>query len=349
MRPQLAHPSAFLPIIAKTLMSVSNPFDDVASIARRNGAPEGVVNILTKAAQGALNLDDPDFSGLADLGIASTAFIESLRSSSVFLRLLDDGLVRAPLRTRLSLSSFNTVGDLVPEGSAKPISKLEIVNSTLARRKATSIVVISREVAISTSTAAQALITRELRNAVVAALDAEFLTCLVDSNTPLIASDGTTAIAAGSDLHNLLAAVTTYAGSRLFLLAPPDVAKSMATLMDSGGQLVFAGMSPTGGEALGLPVLVSDQVTPGQLILVDASGVLGDIEGVTVVASRQASLQLDTAPTMSGVTPTPTDTVSLWQTNNVAVKASSWFGCERFRADAVAVLTSIQWGPVVGT
>ncbi|MDC7742476.1 hypothetical protein [Rhizobium binxianense] len=46
-------------------------------------------------------------------------------------------------------------------------------------------------------------------------------------------------------------------------------------------------------------------------------------------------------------TPTATPTVSLWQTNSVAVKVSALFGVAAGTADAIAVLTDVAWPPVV--
>ena len=101
----------------------------------------------------------------------------------------------------------------------------------------------------------------------------------------------------------------------------------------------------SGGELANLPCIVSSGVPAGSLLyLVDASGIAADGGPVTVTASGQADVLMETAPNMSTATPTPAQMVSMFQTNSTALKAHAWFAAEVLRDDAVAVVTGINWG-----
>ncbi len=343
------HGSAAFNVLAKCLLAGRGNALNVLDYALASNAPAQVVAIFQKTAQGAATLSDPTFSGLAEAGWLSTAYLESLRTASAFLRMLDNGLMRGPLRTRLSFSSFNLVGSRVAEGQAKPLSTMVIDNLLLESKKASAMIVVSRELAMMVSAAAQALISRELRNALGDALDAAFLDCIFDTSVAIINSDGSSAAFAGSDLKNLLSAVPARQGSKFFFLLSPSTAIDAMTLQTTDGAFVFPDMGPQGGMLLGIETLVSTAVSDGEIWLIDGAGILADAEAITLEGSTQATLVMDTEPSMNSTTPTPAQGVSLFQTNSAALKAHIWFGCQRIRADAVARLTSIQWGSAVST
>jgi len=85
-----------------------------------------------------------------------------------------------------------------------------------------------------------------------------------------------------------------------------------------------------------IPLLVSDAVSAGNLILFDAAQLLGSGGTVELDRSEEALLQLDTAPDSPAVAATPT--LSLWQNDLVALRAERIFGITRPRTASVAVL-----------
>ena len=97
-------------------------------------------------------------------------------------------------------------------------------------------------------------------------------------------------------------------------------------------------MSPTGGSICGIPVLVSDGIADDAGILIDASQVVSNPGTVTLDASSKASLAMDNAPT-----PAMAAALSLWQTNNRAVRSERWFSFEAV-GSGVAVLQPCAWG-----
>jgi hypothetical protein len=93
-----------------------------------------VRDILQKAAipPGTLS----DWSAIADYQNISTAFLESLRSLSVFDACLADGMVKAPLRSRGFSITTGVSGSALNELAVKPISSLVLAQQLHEPKKA---------------------------------------------------------------------------------------------------------------------------------------------------------------------------------------------------------------------
>jgi HK97 family phage major capsid protein len=215
---------------------------------------------------------------------------------------------------------------------------MSLSGDALAAQQADAVIVLSREVLENSSAASQAFVSRQLRRAVAKALDVGFFSTLVTSATPSFSSTGDHV----TDLKILLDATNSGEG-RLAWIASTSAANSIALLDDGRGTASPEGVS----EFMGLPFAVSPGLPAGTLILLDGDRVLADVESLGIDVARHASLQMDDAPTMDAITPTGTSTVSLWQTNSVAVKISALFGVTAGADDAIAVLTDVAWPPVV--
>ncbi|QIO58871.1 phage major capsid protein [Rhizobium leguminosarum] len=325
--------------LVRALVIAEKTGEPLSDVADRLRLPAPAQRIL-KAAVGAGSLGDPAWAGqLADMQAASSAFLQSLGGRSAFGALLDQGiLTRAPLRSPVGAVSEGVVGAVNAEGQARPVSRMTLSGDVLAAQQADAIIVLSREVVENSSAASQAFVSRQLRRAVARALDVGALNTLITSATPTFAATDNHA----ADLKQLLDTVNSGEG-RLAWVASPDVGNSIALLNDPRGTSSPEGLS----EFLGLPFAVSPALTAGTLILLDGDRVLADIASLGVDTSRFASLQMNDEPTMDAITPTATAVVSLWQTNAVAVKVSALFGVAAGTDDALAVLTGIEWPPLV--
>jgi HK97 family phage major capsid protein len=331
--------SAEVGIVAKALLHASGGMrSDAAIIAKAGGAGPRVVRILQKGAIGASSLGDDD-SGeiLADWRIASGAFFSSLRTQSVFFRLLDSGMRRVPLRTRLGVVSLDASAYVVGEGAAVPISKLTLSQPSLEPTQAAIIIIVTSEVAEHLSAAASHVVNAEMRAALAETVDTEFFNLLIDSNTPTFTSSGNTADDMRADLLELLDAVNTKGGT-LVWAAAPDVANRLALISDPRGA-----MSPVGGELLGLPAMVSSAVPSGTLRLLNADRIVGNTESLLLDSSREASLEMSDTPTGNAAVPTAAEAVSLFQSNSVALRARIRFAAERTADNAIAELEDINW------
>jgi hypothetical protein len=106
--------------------------------------------------------------------------------------------------------------------------------------------------------------------------------------------------------------------------------------------------SVTGGFWEGLPVVVSTTV-PGDdsngydVLLVIQNEVLLAEDGLSIDASREASLEMDSMPAHDSKTPTPAQLVSLWQTGSVAIKALRGITWTRRRPTAVYRISEVKY------
>lgn len=313
-----------------------------ADFARQIGEDQRVVAYLEKAAVGAGHTDDSAWAGGFRSDAVVAGFIELLKSRSVLARLLGDGMAVFPFRVPLAVTTADATAFTVGEGAATPLSSLQISGDALTESKAAGLVVVTERLLNAGGAALEGLISRSLRDAVASTIDSSFLTTLKTGLTPTTSS-GTSAKHAAADLNVLLTAVATTGAERLFFLAAPDVANSAATLTSSSGAFVFPAMGPAGGEMAAVPTLVSNQLGTGELILVDASGLAGNIEDIRVEVSTDTSVEMADNPAQDSLTPTGASLVSLWQTHSVGFMARSFFGTLRARDSAVAIVDNIAW------
>jgi HK97 family phage major capsid protein len=221
---------------------------------------------------------------------------------------------------------------------------MNFTNPTLDTIHAAAIVVVTDEVLQSAAPGAEAAFARALRQGVSDVVDERFLTEIA----PAVATIATAS--PQTDLRNLLTTVNSGGAGVLYWVMSPRVANVISTKIAANGQRLFEGMTPTGGQLLGLPALVTNQMpniggSPAtlrdSLWLVDASQIAANAETIEVDLARHTTLEMDNAPTMDGIAPTATQVVSLWQTDSVAIRAQTWFGCEKLTSNAVAVLDAV--------
>ena len=98
-----------------------------------------------------------------------------------------------------------------------------------------------------------------------------------------------------------------------------------------------------------MPVITSDNV--GNIaVLVNAQDIyLGDDGGLQVDASQEASLEMADATTGDSGAPTAVSTVSMFQTNSVAIRCERIINWMRRRTQSVAYITGVDWGGPVNT
>jgi HK97 family phage major capsid protein len=328
--------------LAKSLALGGGRFSEARTVAEQLGVSDRVKNVI-KSPVPAHWTGDPNVAGLVDAQHISTQFQAFIRNSSLFYRALDNGMVRVGLRERVGWTTATATGFVASEGAAVPVARMAVEAAGIKRLKANGLIVLTREMLRTAGTAGEALIARELRRAVSQSVDEQFIEIVLDDVTPL-PSNGTDAQAAARDLADLLSAVQPTAESRLLFGASADVARAASTLLTASGGFLFPEMSPTGGRMLGIDVQVSDALDVGQLMLMDAGGIAGESELITVQASDDTTIEMESEPEGSAVEPTATEKVSMFQTNSTAIMSTAWFGAKRFRDDAVAIIDGIAWG-----
>ncbi len=321
--------------------------------------------LVTKAAVAAATTSDATWAGplVGDETSVFADFVEYLRPQTILGRFGTNGipsLRRVPFRVPLIGQTSGGDGYWVGEGQAKPLTKFDFERKTLEPLKVANIAVATMEVIRDSSPAADGIIRDQLAAALRERLDIDFIDpakAAVAGVSPAsilngvagIPSSGNTADDVHADiraLFNAFIAANNAPTSGVWLM-PATTALALSLMKNPLGQAEFPGISMTGGELFGLPVIVSEYIptaSAGAVVaLVNASDIyLGDEGGVDLSMSTEASLQMDNAP--DNPTTASTVLVSLWQRNLVGFRAERAINWARRRASAVAYLTGVNWG-----
>jgi hypothetical protein len=280
--------------------------------------------------------------GITEFGVLVGSFMDSLRNVGAFDRLQRDAL-NLPLRPgRVVIHSSAVVASEVDEAVAKPIKALDLTSETFEPRKIIAMVVLSRELIDGLTEEGLRALGRELRSAVALGSDTAFLTELGTTNS-FDGSSTTSFDVMMSDLEELLRNVQLGSTSKPYFLVTSSNAKGLAKAATANG-VVSVGVQ--GGEIMGVPVLVTDGQGSGKVTLVDASALVISSAPIELRSSEHASIEMDNAPSHNSSTPTATQMVSMWQTNNRALLCERQFAVKIIRPSAVATLTNVQWGNV---
>ena len=278
-------------------------------------------------------------SPLSSFQNLSTAFLGSLGAISAFDAMLSSMLV-APLRTSIIAVSASLTAGPIAEANVKPLTKLSLTASDMDAVKASALIAMTAELVRAGTPATMALVERELRTAIARATNTIFLPLLVAGTS--VASSGVAATGVRQDLRTLLGLVNSGADSKLFLVTTRTIAEAWAVLQDTNGAPAFPNATVNGGSVIGgVPTIVCDEVTAGEIILVDASQVAAGAEAFTLSPSTEAILDLSTP----GDLPPSASTAqtSLWQMNMVALKAERFIGAKLLRSDACAKITGVAY------
>jgi len=233
---------------------------------------------------------------------------------------------------------------------------------TLGFAKVANIAVYSQELARFSNPSAESLIRDGLAAALIARMDIDFVDpakaidvgvspASITNGIAAIVSSGTDAAAVRYDIGQLFAAFITAnitPSSGVFIMSEMT-ALALSLMVNALGQPEFPAITMKGGTLMGLPVITSQYVVSGSpadymVILVNAQDIfLSDDGQVSVEASGEASLAMDDDPQGSPATSGGT-LVSLWQTNQIGLRAERFINWVRRRDAAVAWIDHVAWG-----
>lgn len=277
----------------------------------------------------------------------ASEFLELVRPATVLGRM--NGFRRVPFRVKFPLQTAGATVGWVGEFKPIPVGKLTLDSDTFEHSKISGIVVLSKELAISSEPSAEALIQRDLIAAIAQFSDEQFLdpsVAEVDGVKPASITNGATAIpssgngaaAIEADLKALVAAVVA-SGALLtspYFVMKPTTALHLATLEGANGN-IFPNVNVMGGDIWGIPVLVSANAG-NQITLIDAAEVLLADESIDIDTAEEAAVQMDTTPSDGAV-----KMVSLFQNSLVALKATRLIRWQRRRAGAAAYISGVSY------
>lgn len=310
-------------------------------------------------------------SALMDPTNLAAEFLAWLRPQTIIGQFGTGGvpdLRSVPFNVAIAGQTNGGTGYWVGEGKSKPLTSFTFNRQTLGFTKVAAISVLTEELARFSSPSAEALIRDGLRDALVERLDIDFVDpahAAIANQTPAsitngvapLASNGTTPEDIRADILALLGAFisTNQNVGDLALIVPNSIALSLSLARNALGNREFPSLGLTGGTLEGLPVITSQYAhtaAAGDMVIAlnTKSIALADDGAVGVEASREASLEMDSAPAGNSGTPTANTTlVSMWQTNSIALKAERFINWAKLRAGAVAYMDHVGWATPTGS
>jgi HK97 family phage major capsid protein/HK97 family phage prohead protease len=320
-----------------------------------------VLECLKTAVTAGSTSDTTWASPLVNYQILTGEFIEYLRPLTIIGRI--PGLTRVPFKVKIPRQIGGATVNWVGEGAPKPLTSLAFDSVTLDFAKIAGIIVINQELARLASPSAELLVRNDLAAAVVQFMDSQFVdptksatsgvspASITNGVTPTIAT-GTTGAALRADMKTMLSAFLTanMQVSNVVLLMSQRVALSISLMTNSLGQKEFPGLTMNGGDLMGIPVITSENIpstggspTDGDPIIVLSAPdiLLADDGQVSIDASQEASLQMDTAPDSPATA--STTFVSLWQQNQIGIRAERYINWAKRRTTAVAYISNAKY------
>lgn len=328
-----------------------------AEIAKQWTDTPEVEQVLKAAVAAGTTTDATWAAPLVPYANMTSEFIDLLRPATLVGRMT--GLRRVPFNVRIPGQTQGSTVNWVGELGAKPVSALGFEDITLRFNKLAGIVVISDELARLSTPSAEAIIRDDLTAQIAQFMDDSFINpayAAVGDVRPASVTNGVTPIpASGTDADALRADVrAVYASfisanlstSGAAWVMTSTQAMAIGMMLNPLGQPEFPGLGAEGGTFMGLPVLVSEVVPADSngsiIVLVKQSEILiADEGGVTIDVSREASLQMDSAPTSGAA-----QLVSLFQQNMLAVRAERMVTWRKRRPQAVAYISGANYGAV---
>ena len=229
---------------------------------------------------------------------------------------------KVPFDCRLTSVVVGASASWVKQGAGKPITKAALAAVPLHSRKVVAAVVLSDELLSGGGEAGEALVRNDLGRACTDAVNEAFLSSSADDGeTPGGILSGVSVVSGGGDIAGSLAAlIDVFQGdlTRAIFIANPGVFAGLST---SGYQRIGLG----GGFLMGAVAIASRHAPADRLIIVDPELIAIAGGDVAVRSSKNATVQMDSAPTMAAFddssppTPTATNVVSVYQSNSVGM------------------------------
>lgn len=329
---------------------------EVVAVLKANVAPG-----TTLAGNWAVNLVGDETGTFAD-------FAEYLRPSTILGQFGTNGrpsLRNVPFREPLITQTGGGSASWVGEGKPKPLTSLGFARTTLEPLKVATICVLTEENIRSSNPSSEGIVRDTIRDAVAERIDIDFIDPGNSGSAnvkPASITNGADSIAASSggdaddvrlDIRSLLQKyinANNKPSSGVLIMRSGD-ALALSLMVNALGQPEFSGIGMNGGMLLGIPVITSENVPAGYVVMVNASDIFeADEGGIAVDMSREASLEMkDSGFTQDSTTSTGVALVSLWQSNLVGLRAERTINWARRRTSAVAYLTGVAWGGTVNT
>jgi HK97 family phage major capsid protein len=275
----------------------------------------------------------------------TSEFLELLRPATILGKV--SGFRQVPFNVTIASQTGGGTYQWVGQGAPKPVGKLQFGSVSLTITKCAGIVVITLELARTSTPSAEAVIRQDMINGIAAFLDVEFTDptkapvagvspgSVTNGVTP-ITTAGTTPANARTDIQamaNAMVAANIPIGGAVLLMSSTN-ALALSNALNALGQPLFPSMGLDGGTVMGGIRVITSQVMGTTVALVQPDAILyADDGGVTIDVSQEASVQMDSAPDNPALATTVL--TSLWQNNLVGLRAERFINWKKARAGCV--------------
>jgi len=284
----------------------------------------------------------------------ASEYVELLRPATIIGKI--PGIRNVPFNVSIPRTTAGTTSQWVGEDDPKPVSRMSLETITLGHNKIATIVVLSEELVQDSSPAAEGLVQADMLASIAAYSDAQFIDPTVAASgtiRPASITNGlTTHNMTGTAVANVITDMQTLMGDLVAANIPftdvvwvmhPRSALYLSGLLSPLGTAQFPGINVNGGTFFGFPVITSASVpidtgADTYIILIAGSEILLAESGMMVDVSREASVQMDSAPSDSAAS-----LISLWQKNLVGLRAERRISYRRRRDAGVSVLKAVSY------
>ncbi len=320
-----------------------------------------LIDIIKTSVTAGNTTDTTWAAPLVNYQVMTSEFAEYLRPLTIIGRI--PGLRRVPFNVKVQRQTGGSTVAWVGEGAPKPMTSLAFDTVSLTYSKIAGIIALTDELVKLSSPAADQIVRDDLAKAIVQYMDSAFVdptksavtgvspASVTNGVTGQIAS-GATASALRSDLITL---VNTFVSNNLALsdavfIMSQQQAFAISLMVSSLGTALFPQINVNGGTLVGIPVVTSEGVPAtggsptdgGLIILAKASEILLADDGqVTIDASKEASLQMETAPDSPATA--STTFVSMFQQNMIAIRAERYINWAKRRSTAVSFIQNAKY------
>ena len=351
VRPTVPPGTAFVRAAMALLASNGDSFR-AQEIAKQWMSTTPEVATFLKAAVAPGNTTDATWAGpLAVMNNVTSEFLALLRPETILGKI--PNLRKVPFNTNVPAQTAGGTYSWVGQGAPKPVTKLGFGTVNLGANKVAGIILLTEELVRSSNPDAEALVRADMIAGIAAFLDQQFIDPAVaavagvspGSITNGIAATGTSSNDPFRDLHTLAAAfaAANMPVSGLTVIMSETNAFSMGLQRDFSGNRLFVGVGASGGNVEGMTIIGSNAAGSNVYALAGSQILYADDGGVTIDVSREASVQMDSAPT----NPADATTIltSLWQNNLVGLRAERFITWKRASNNAVKYLTGATYVP----
>jgi HK97 family phage major capsid protein/HK97 family phage prohead protease len=334
-------------VIAKMVARYENC--DAARYAEtrwNDSTPE--VALALKAAVGAGSTTDATWAKPLINPSISTDFLPLLRAATILGKIT--GLMEVPFNVNVPSQTGGGTIQWVGELKPKPVTAMAFAMESLGFSKVAAISVLSQELVRFSNPSAERLVRDSLVKDIAAFLDGQFtnpaIAAVTGVNPASITNGAATAAATSNPLADIVGLINHFAVNNIpienvHILMSPSNALSMAFRTNLDGSMQFPGVTMNGGEFKGIKIITSNVLGTIVVGLQPSMILYADDGGVTIDASTEASLQMDSAP-MSPVDAT-TVYASMFQMNAVALRAERYINWKRVGVNSVKYLTAAAW------